>query len=49
MIQGTSNTRAGFGVLSLRTSIGLASLAPLETSPSRHPSAQYVLTEGFVK
>jgi hypothetical protein len=26
---------------------GLASLAPLETSPSRHPSARHVLTEGL--
>jgi len=43
----TSNSRAGFGVLSLRTSIELASLAPLETSPPRHPSAQCVLTQGF--
>ena len=32
-------SRAGCGVLSLRTSIGLAPLPPLETSPSRHPSA----------
>ena len=45
----TSHSRAGFGVLSLRTSIGLASLAPLETSPSGHPSAVYVLREGFVR
>jgi hypothetical protein len=84
MNKGTSNSRAGFGVLSLRTVhrtrsfallsigttplhgltvsfvprsdrapekhrwyflFGLASLAPLETSPSRRPSAQYVFKD----
>ena len=36
-------SRSGCGVLSLRTSIVLASFTPLETSPPRHPFAQRML------